>query len=119
MLESKNLHNSTAMIEVDDWVAPRSLAELNLENELIQQLNAAKQYLADSLSDPDLPPNQIAQVMNTVAAITKQIIAMQGELHNQESIKRMEAAMIHALKLAPPDIQDAFLNSYRASLRTS
>lgn len=62
-----------------------------------------------------MPPNQIAQVMNTLSSILKEIVKMQEQIHNQEKIKRMETAMIEALKLAPIDIQDAFLKAYEAS----
>lgn len=115
MLESKNLRGNTPMVIPQTWVPPKSLADLNLEDELLQQLNSTKSFLAGVMTNEDIAPNQIAQVMNTLASITKQIISMQEALHNQESIKKMEAAMIFALKQAPTDVQDAFLLAYESA----
>ena len=60
-------------------------------------------------SDESIPPNQVAQVFNTISAILKEIVKMQTELHNAEKVKKLEAAMIEALKnTATEEVQDAF-----------
>ena len=42
---------------------------------------------------------------------------MQTELHNAERVKKLEAAMIQAIKLAPLESQQAFLVQYEAILK--
>ena len=86
-----------------------SLKSLDLDAELYNAYAKAKNYLADVQSDDQVPPNQVAQVFNTISAILKEIVKMQTELHNAERVKKLEAAMIEALKnTATEEVQDAF-----------
>ena len=94
-----------------------SLKNLDLDAELYNAYAKAKNYLADVQSDESIPPNQLAQLMNTISAILKEIVKMQTELHNAERVKKLEAAMIQAIKLAPLESQQAFLEEYEAILR--
>ena len=93
-----------------------SLKNLDLDAELYNAYAKAKNYLADVQSDDQVPPNQVAQVFNTISAILKEIVKMQTELHNAEKVKKLEAAMIQAIKLAPPESQQAFLEEYEKIL---
>ena len=94
-----------------------SLKSLNLDAELYNAYAKAKNYLADVQSDDSIPPNQVAQVFNTISAILKEIVKMQTELHNAEKVKKLEAAMIQAIKLAPKKSQDAFFTQYASILK--
>ena len=94
-----------------------SLKNLDLDAELYNAYAKAKNYLADVQSDEQVPPNQLAQLMNTISAILKEIVKMQTELHNAERVKKLEAAMIQAIKLAPKKSQDAFFEEYSAILK--
>ena len=94
-----------------------SLKNLDLDAELYNAYAKAKNYLADVQSDESIPPNQLAQLMNTISAILKEIVKMQTELHNAERVKKLEAAMIQAIKLAPLESQQAFLEEYEAILK--
>ena len=94
-----------------------SLKNLDLDAELYNAYAKAKNYLADVQSDESIPPNQLAQLMNTISAILKEIVKMQTELHNAEKVKKLEAAMIQAIKLAPLESQQAFLVQYEAILK--
>ena len=94
-----------------------SLKSLDLDAELYNAYAKAKNYLADVQSDDQVPPNQVAQVFNTISAILKEIVKMQTELHNAERVKKLEAAMIQAIKLAPPESQQAFFKEYSAILK--
>jgi hypothetical protein len=94
-----------------------SLKNLDLDAELYNAYAKAKNYLADVQSDESIPPNQLAQLMNTISAILKEIVKMQTELHNAERVKKLEAAMIQAIKLAPLESQQAFLVQYEAILK--
>ena len=94
-----------------------SLKSLDLDAELYSAYAKAKNYLADVQSDDQVPVNQVSQVFNTISAILKEIVKMQTELHNAERVKKLEAAMIQAIKLAPLESQQAFLEEYEAILR--
>lgn len=94
-----------------------SLKNLDLDAELYNAYAKAKNYLADVQSDDQVPPNQLAQLMNTISAILKEIVKMQTDLYNAERVKKLEAAMIQAIKLAPPESQQAFLEQYEALLK--
>ena len=94
-----------------------SLKSLDLDAELYNAYAKAKNYLADVQSDDQVPSNQVAQVFNTISAILKEIVKMQTELHNAERVKKLEAAMIQAIKLAPLESQQAFLVQYEAILK--
>ena len=94
-----------------------SLKNLDLDAELYNAYAKAKNYLADVQSDESIPPNQLAQLMNTISAILKEIVKMQTELHNAERVKKLEAAMIQAIKLAPLESQQAFLVQYETILK--
>ena len=94
-----------------------SLKNLDLDAELYNAYAKAKNYLADVQSDDQVPTNQVAQVFNTISAILKEIVKMQTELHNAERVKKLEAAMIQAIKLAPLESQQAFLVQYEAILK--
>lgn len=94
-----------------------SLKSLNLDAELYNAYAKAKNYLADVQSDDEIPPNQVAQVFNTISAILKEIVKMQTELHSAERVKKLEAAMISAIKLAPKESQQVFLEQYETLLK--
>ena len=94
-----------------------SLKNLDLDAELYNAYAKAKNYLADVQSDDQVPANQVSQVFNTISAILKEIVKMQTELHNAERVKKLEAAMIQAIKLAPEKSQKAFLVQYEAILK--
>lgn len=87
-----------------------SLKSLDLDAELYNTYAKAKNYLADVQSDEGIPPNQLAQLMNTISAILKEIVKMQTELHNAEQVKKYEQAVIFALKKAPESVQKDFFD---------
>lgn len=116
MLEDLDLHASTASNEHPEVLPGTFLPEygtlksLNLDSELYTTYAKAKNYLADVQSDPDIPPNQIAQVINTITSILREIVKMQTELHNAEQVKKYEQAVIFALKKAPESVQKDFFD---------
>ena len=117
-LEDHDLHEPEKPEYVADYLPERgSLKSLNLDAELYNAYAKAKNYLAIVQSDDSVPPNQVAQVFNTISAILKEIVKMQTELHNAERVKKLEAAMIQAIKLAPLESQQAFFEEYEAILK--
>lgn len=119
-LEDLDLHSSPAEYDILPAAylpTHGSLRDLNLDGELYNAYAKAKNYLADIQSDPEVPPNQVAQVFNTISAILKEIVKMQTDLYNAERVKKLEAAMITALKLAPKEAQEAFFEQYSVLLK--
>lgn len=96
-----------------------SLKSLNLDSELYAAYARAKNYLAIVQADEEIPPNQIAQLMNTLTAILDKIVKLQTELYSAERVKKLEAAMIQAIKLAPPESQQVFLEQYETLLKAA
>lgn len=89
-----------------------TLQDLNLDKELYRAYVEASNYLELIKHDENTPANQVAQVLNSMTTILKEITKMQAELYNAERIKNLEAAMVYAIKKAPEDIREAFLIEY-------
>ena len=124
MLEDLDLR--AAVVSRDDYFSSMpqampvngTLATLNLDSELYSMYARAKNYLDDlQMGDDNTPANQVAQVMNTITAILKEIVKMQTDLYNAERVKKLEAAMVDAIKLAPKESQAAFFEEYSAILK--
>lgn len=109
--------DSPRILPQDYMVEHGSLKSLNLDGELYNAYAKAKNYLAIVQSDEGIPANQVAQVFNTISAILKEIVKMQTDLYNAERVKKLEAAMIQAIKLAPPESQQVFLEQYETLLK--
>lgn len=99
--------------EIDQHLQNRTLADLNLEQELLSQYTVTKQLLAEVLDDLDTPANQKAQVVNSLLAITNQLVKMQTDLHTAERIKAMESACVKAIKTLEPQAQEEFFKRYQ------
>lgn len=105
------------------------LSDMNIEQELFEAYHAARSLrdrLMDELGDDEdddagptgiTPANQIAQVMNTVTSILKDITKMQTELYNAQRLKDLEHCLITAIKGTPEDIQSAFFTEYEALIK--
>lgn len=89
-----------------------NLRGLNLDSELYDRYTEAKDFLDLVLTDSEVSPNQVSTVMNSVNSILKEIVKMQTEVQNAEKVKKLELAMITALKLATPEVQEAFFAEF-------
>ena len=89
-----------------------NLRGLNLDSELYDRYTEAKDFLDLVLTDSEVSPNQVSTVMNSVNSILKEIAKMQTEVQNAEKVKKLELAMITALKLATPEVQEAFFAEF-------
>lgn len=89
--------------------------ELDLEKELLEQYNTAKQLLHDASFDETIPLNQKAQAVNSATAIIGALIKTQAELYSLERIKKIEAVLIATLKQFP-DLQESFMTAYKEAL---
>lgn len=93
-----------------------SLRSLDLDAQLYTTYAKAKNYLAEIQNLEDTPANQVAQVFNTISGILKEIVKMQTDLYSAERVKKLEAAMIQAIKLAPKEAQEEFFKEYEKIL---
>ena len=100
---------------VPDYTPILSLESLNIKEELLFAYNTAKKLLVQSVNDP---LNQRAQTVNSVAKVLQHIVELQERLHNVESLKEIEQALIEALKQADEETGEAFLTMYKGILIT-
>jgi hypothetical protein len=116
-LASMSPYEVEALREALDLVSPHkamSLADLNLEHELMLQFSRVKTLQQEILTDDEVPVNQRAQVANAVASTLQQLIKMQSEFSTAERFKAIEALMIKAMKKLPLEVAEEFLKEYGA-----
>ena len=102
----------------DDMSMPRSISDLNLEEELVQHYTGVKAYLMDlSVDSEKASASQVAQVTNSLTSVLDKIIKMRESVVNMERMAKVESAMVDALKTAPADIQDKFFAEYEKILK--
>lgn len=102
----------------DDMSMPRSIADLNLEEELVQHYTGVKSYLMDlSVDSEKASASQVAQVANSLTSVLDKIIKMRESVVNMERMAKVESAMVDALKTAPADVQDKFFAEYEKILK--
>ena len=97
---------------VSSRLPPMKLAHLNMEEELVLQLYRAKALQTKSMEDDNIPANQKAQVMNSVASVIGDLIRLQERLFNAERFKAIEAILLESLKMLPKAQTEAFIIEY-------
>lgn len=100
--------------EIDNLLPPQSMANMNMEQELVLQFKAVKRLQLDVIDDKDTPANQRAQVANAVAATLGQLVKMQADFYTSERFKAIEALMIRAMKTMPRPQAEKFISEYEA-----
>lgn len=102
-----------------------TLKELDLESETVQHYQVVKEYLSqlpaivfDENKQPimGIEPNKIAQVMNTLTSILKDIVKIQVDLHNAEKNKKLESTLVKVLKTLPEETQAMFFKELETAL---
>lgn len=86
--------------------------DINLRNELAEQYSKAKSLFANIEYDDEVPANQKAQVLNSLVSILAQITKSEAEVHSLNEVKKLEDALITALKQMPEDFQAIFYDAY-------
>jgi len=94
----------------------KTLDDLDLDKELLQQFTTAKEVLEDIRHEQDVPANQKAQVINTITNILQSILKMQQDLHNVERMKLVENTLIEVLQ-RHQTLREAFLEDYEKALK--
>jgi len=102
--------------QITECLPAITLSETNLEQELLLQLHAVRALQNDVIGDDDIPPNQRAQVANSVAGILNKLVDMQKAVQTQERFKAIESLMVKHLQRLPEETAEAFLKEYRALL---
>lgn len=112
-LGSKSIEELLEMrSQIDALLPPMTLSSLDLEDELVRQYYKVKSLQDRVLTDTDIPPNQAAQVSNSVAATLQRLVEMQTKHHTSERYKTLEGLMIRSLKRMPIEVAEEFLKEY-------
>jgi hypothetical protein len=125
---AKKLNSDLAKMSEEDLLILRGqiderlqveLKHINLTEELGLQYRQGQALLKDAQDDPEIPPNQRAQVYNSVASMLDKIIKLQGEVYSQERLKKYEAAFLKAASIMDATARAAFFDLYEEYLQDS
>lgn len=94
----------------------RSLDEISLMEEVLEQLAHAKRLRDYIATDYETPANQKAQVNNSCASLIAHLAKTQIDLYSAERMKKMEACLIKCLRTLPDGVVAEFLKLYQAEL---
>lgn len=105
-------HARAPAVSTTEHAKPISLAELNIERELVEQYAKTKELMDEVLFDDETPANQKAQVANSVVTTLGQILKLQEEIQRGETLKLMEQVLVEVLKTLPQTAQEEFFAEY-------
>lgn len=91
----------------------KTLLDVNLEHELLNLLRTGQQLMHTVLSDLDVPANQKAQVINSLASTIDQLVKLQNSVHDSERVKRLEHVFTKTLKSLPTEVAESALQVYQ------
>jgi hypothetical protein len=92
-----------------------SLKTLDLQEELVLQFLQAKQLMKLAQDDDEIPLNQKAQLLNSLANMNKQAADLQKSMFSPDQGRLREQALVAALKQYP-DLREAFLREFETLL---
>jgi|JI10StandDraft_1071094.scaffolds.fasta_scaffold71460_6 hypothetical protein len=96
----------------NDMLPPDTLKELDLEAELVGQFRKTKALYGEICSDPEVAPNQKAQVANSLVATLGQLVKMQQDLRREAQLKIMETVFIETIRTMPEAFKEEFFKEY-------
>jgi uncharacterized protein (UPF0147 family) len=102
--------------EIDKRLPARSLAEMDLEEEVLLQFARTKSLYDTVVEDENTPANQRAQVANSCTTILQQLMQMQTKLYGAERVKALEQVLVKVLKTLPEATQQEFFTRYERAL---
>lgn len=100
-----------------ELVPDQKVKELNLEDELMQQYTKTKRLMDEIAGDLDIPPNQKAQVGNSVVTTLTQLRNLQEDLRVQEGLKLTESILMEMLQTMPEEFKTEFFDEYSIRAR--
>lgn len=106
-----------AYVELSGRLPKVMLKDINLEAELVRQLRAMQALQTNTLFDPETPPNQKAQVANSVASVLSTLTKLQNEVYKSERMKKVENLLVAAVKELPTEAQLKFFEQYEQLLK--
>jgi len=113
-LKNLDLHGDTQQEPPQQSTVFRTVTAetLDIHSELLDNYNAALALRETLPYRDDVPPNQIAQIMNSMTTILTQLTKLQTELYSSQRIKDIELILIETLKSMPQPMQDKFFDLY-------
>lgn len=104
--------------EITACLPPLSLAEMNMEEQLLLQYHALRSVQNEVFGDSEIPVNQQAQIANSVSGVLSKLAEKQQEIYTSERLKKIESVLIALMKEQPTELAEAFLTQYEALLET-
>lgn len=96
---------------------PLSIAEMNLEEELVIQYYSAKALVAAVAGDDLVPTNQKAQVQNSCAAILKTLADVKVAVFSAERVQAIQLALEKAFQGESEEVKKRFFERYARLVR--
>ena len=103
--------------EINARLPPTKLSDMDLESEMLLQYHTVRALQTSVLTDDDIPPNQRAQVANSVTASLNKLADLQQSIYSSERFKAIENTLIRHLSLMPEDAAQRFMAQYAQILR--
>lgn len=101
----------------NELLPPDSIDDLDLEAELVHQFRKTKTLYGEICKDPEVAPNQKAQVANSLVATLGQLVKLQQDLRRDEKLKLIEGVLIETIKVQPEAFKTEFFDEYEARAR--
>lgn len=98
-------------------IPPLSIAEMNLEEELVIQYYSAKALVAAVAGDDLVPTNQKAQVQNSCAAILKTLADVKVAVFSAERVQAIQLALEKAFQGESEEVKKRFFERYARLVR--
>ena len=92
--------------------ADGNLESITISEELATLFHSGKTLLDSVLTDPEVPANQRAQVLNSVSGIIEKITKLRTDLYNAERIRNIEHTLLRVMTDQPPEVKEAFMAEY-------
>lgn len=86
---------------IDERLPVTKLKHINLQEESVIQYMQSRKLLNDVMSDPEIPPNQKAQVNNSVQSNLTALDRMQKSTYTQERNKQLEYIVVNLVNELP------------------
>jgi hypothetical protein len=89
-----------------------NLKDMDLNQELLLQYQAAKSMQSQALADARVDPSKMSTLLNACASSLAALAKLQGEVYNQERLKQIESHLIDTLKQMPKEQVALFFELY-------
>lgn len=97
---------------IEQQLPAKDLKDMDLKRELVLQVLALQQLQASVISNDEVAPNQKSQVANSLSSALSTLVKIQGDVNTSERFKKLEAALVGAISMLPPEAQHAFIEEY-------